>query len=106
MIWLSHAWLQRTGKGYSSPALNVSVCFVQCNAYFIRLASQLAEAWKPCKLLGIVSLLLYLFVCWLVGVFFFFGLSFLLDFIFFFSFSKLLTRTKAKPQSLTIGVYQ
>jgi len=46
-----------------------------------------------------------LFVCLLVGRFF--GLLFLLDFLFFFfPFSKLLARTKAKPQSLTIGVYQ
>lgn len=63
-FWQLSLWLWRPGKGYSSPALNISVCFVQCNAYFIRSASQLAEAWKPCKLSGIVSLLLYLFVCW------------------------------------------
>lgn len=91
-FWQLSLWLWHPGKGYSSPALNVSVCFVQCNAYFIRSASQLAEAWKPCKLSGIVSLLLCLFVCWVFWVVIFVGFLF-----FFLSFPNCSLSRKPNP---------
>lgn len=97
------------GKGYSFPAPSSLVCFVRCDAYFIRSASQLAAACKPWELLGIVSLSLSLSICLFVGCEVF-GLSFLLafflSFFFFPCFPKLLAHTKAKPRSLTMGVYQ